>query len=118
MTEEIAEYLGRESARKRKIMARFKCGDEERDNRYWMGGEERRCRMCYEERETIEHVWNKCSEIKERKGKEQNEGGREIKWRKKMEEKEKALNLFQNMFTFFLHQLFPSSFFNFGMPSS
>jgi hypothetical protein len=37
---------------------------------------------------------------------------------KKMEEKGKGLNLFQNMFTFFLHQLFPSSFFNFGMPSS
>jgi hypothetical protein len=37
---------------------------------------------------------------------------------KKMEDEGKALNLFQNMFTFFLHQLFPSSFFNFGMPSS
>jgi hypothetical protein len=37
---------------------------------------------------------------------------------KKMEEKGKTLNLSQNMFIFFLHQLFPSSFFNFGMPSS
>jgi hypothetical protein len=26
--------------------------------RYWMEGEERRCRKCYEERETIEHIWN------------------------------------------------------------
>jgi hypothetical protein len=34
---------------------------------------------------------------------------------KKMEDEGKALNLFQNMFTFFLHQLFPSSFFNFEM---
>jgi hypothetical protein len=34
---------------------------------------------------------------------------------KKMEDEGKALNLFQTMFTFFLHQLFPSSFFNFEM---
>jgi hypothetical protein len=25
--------------------------------------------MCYEERETIEHMWNKCNEMRER-GKE------------------------------------------------
>jgi hypothetical protein len=87
-------------------------------NRYWIGREERRCRMCYEERETIENVWNRCSQMKERKGKEQNEDGREIGWMKKMEEKGKALNLLQNIFIFFLHQLFPSSFFNFGMPSA
>jgi hypothetical protein len=41
MTEEIPEYLGRESARERKMMARFTCGNEERENRYWMKGEER-----------------------------------------------------------------------------
>jgi hypothetical protein len=42
MIEEIPEHLGRE----RKMMARFRCGNEERENRYWMEGEERRCRMC------------------------------------------------------------------------
>jgi hypothetical protein len=41
--EEIPEYLGRESAREKKVMARFRCGKEERENRYWMEGEERRC---------------------------------------------------------------------------
>jgi hypothetical protein len=41
----------RESARERKMMARFRCGNEERENRYWTEGEERGCRMCYEERE-------------------------------------------------------------------
>jgi hypothetical protein len=51
MTEEIPEYLRRESARERKMMGRFRFGNEERENRYWMEGEERRCRMCYEERE-------------------------------------------------------------------
>jgi hypothetical protein len=59
--EEIPEYLGRENARKRKMMTRFRCGNEERENRYWTEGEERRCRMCYDERETIEPMWNGCS---------------------------------------------------------
>jgi hypothetical protein len=52
MTEEIPEYLERENAKERKMMARFGCGNEERENRYWMEGEERRCRMCYEKKKT------------------------------------------------------------------
>jgi hypothetical protein len=54
--EEIPAYL-RESAKERKMVARFRCGNEERENRYWMEREERRCRMCYGGREIIEaHV--------------------------------------------------------------
>jgi hypothetical protein len=34
MTERIPEFLGRESARERKIMERFSCGNKERENRY------------------------------------------------------------------------------------
>jgi hypothetical protein len=64
MTEEIREYLGRESARERKMMTRFRCGNEEKENR--MEGEERRCRMCYEERKTIERMRNGCSKMRER----------------------------------------------------
>jgi hypothetical protein len=47
MAEENPEYQGRESARKRKMMARFRCSNEERENRYWMGGERQlsTCRM-------------------------------------------------------------------------
>jgi hypothetical protein len=48
--------LGRENAKERKMMARFRCGNEERENKYWIEGE-KRCRMCYEEKETIEHMW-------------------------------------------------------------
>jgi hypothetical protein len=51
MTQEIREYLGRENAKERKMMARFRCGNEERENRFWMEGEEKRCRMCNEERD-------------------------------------------------------------------
>jgi hypothetical protein len=46
---------GGESAKERKMMARFRYGSEERENRYWIEGEERGCRMYYE-RETIEHM--------------------------------------------------------------
>jgi hypothetical protein len=34
MTEEIPEYLGKETARERKMMARFRCGNKERESRY------------------------------------------------------------------------------------
>jgi hypothetical protein len=63
MTEEIPERV---SARERKMMARFRCGNKDRENTYWKEGEKRRCRMCYEEKETIEHMWNECSKIRER----------------------------------------------------
>jgi hypothetical protein len=51
--------------RERKMMARFRCGNE-RKTRYWMKDEERRCRMCYEERKPTEHKWNGCCEMRER----------------------------------------------------
>jgi hypothetical protein len=40
MTEEMSEYLGRDGVRERKMMAR--CGNKERENRYWVEGEEKR----------------------------------------------------------------------------
>ncbi|CAH1366167.1 unnamed protein product [Tenebrio molitor] len=42
ITEEIPEYRGRENARARKMRARFRCGNEERENRNRMEGELRR----------------------------------------------------------------------------
>jgi hypothetical protein len=33
MTEEIPEYLGKEIAKESNMMARFRCGNEERENR-------------------------------------------------------------------------------------
>jgi hypothetical protein len=86
MIEGIPEFLGRKSAKERKMRARFRRGNEEREKRYWTEGEERKCRKCYEARETIEHMWNGCSEMKERERKERgeilNEHGREIGWMK------------------------------------
>jgi hypothetical protein len=77
-----------ERARKKGRMARFRCGNEERENKYWMEEEERMCRMCREERETIEHMWRGCGEMREREEKERgeilNEDGREIGWMKEV----------------------------------
>jgi hypothetical protein len=88
VTEDVPVYLGRESTKERKMMARFRCGNEERENKYWMEEEERMCRMCREERETIEHMWRGCGEMREREEKERgeilNEDGREIGWMKQV----------------------------------
>jgi hypothetical protein len=88
-------HLGRESAKERKMMARFKCGNEERENRYWTEGEERRCRMCRQESETVEHMWSGCDEMREREGKERreilSEDGREIGWMKEVWKKRERI---------------------------
>jgi hypothetical protein len=79
MREEIAEYLRRESARERKVMAR-----ERGEGKQCTEGETRRCRMCNEKRKIIEHMWNGCSEMGDRERKERGEilngDGREIGW--------------------------------------
>jgi hypothetical protein len=51
--------------------------------------------MCYEERETIEHMWRGCSEMRERERKERekirNEYGREIRWMKEIWKRRKRI---------------------------
>jgi hypothetical protein len=88
MAEDVPLYLGRESARERKMMTRFRCGNEERENRYWTEEEEERCRMCHEETEMIEYTWSGYGEMRERERKERgeilNEDGREIRWMKEI----------------------------------
>jgi hypothetical protein len=49
ITEAIPEYLWRESAKEIKMMARLRCGNEEREKKVLDG--RRGKRMCYEERE-------------------------------------------------------------------
>jgi hypothetical protein len=77
VTEDVPVYLGKERAKERKMMATFRCGNEKRENRYWMEEEERICRM---------HMWRGCGEMREREEKERgeilSEDGREIEWMK------------------------------------
>jgi hypothetical protein len=71
MTEDVPVYLRRESSKERKMMARFRYANEER-----------RCRMCREENETIEHMWSGCNEMRESERKDRgeilSEDGREL----------------------------------------
>jgi hypothetical protein len=81
ITEEIPEYLGRESARERQMMARFrqvldgKRGEKMQD-------------VLRGEREMIDHMWSGCGEMRERERKKReeirNEDGREIGWMKEI----------------------------------
>jgi hypothetical protein len=77
LVEDVPVYLRRESAKERKMMARFRCGNEKR-----------RCRMCREENETIEHMWSGCNEMRERERKDRgeilSEDRRELGWMKKI----------------------------------
>jgi hypothetical protein len=77
VTQDVPVYLRKERAKERKIMATFRCGNEKRENRYWMEEEERICRM---------HMWRGCGEMREREEKERgeilSEDGREIEWMK------------------------------------
>src|SRR5580765_4268653 len=41
-------------------VAKFRLGNGMRGNSYWKSEEEKRCRMCGGERETWEHVWERC----------------------------------------------------------
>ncbi|KAH0816956.1 hypothetical protein GEV33_005835 [Tenebrio molitor] len=88
ITEELPKYLGRESRKERVIIARFRCGNEERENKYWNEDRIRVCRMCGEKKETIEHLLNECVELRERdESREEmlNEDGRGIEWMKNIE---------------------------------
>jgi exonuclease III len=65
ITEELPKYLGRESRKERVIIARFRCGNEEREINIGMRiGLE--CAGCVEKKkETIEHLLNECVELGE-----------------------------------------------------
>jgi hypothetical protein len=88
ITEELPKYLGRESRKERVTIARFRCGNEERENKYWNEDRIRVCRMCGQKKETIEHLLNECVELRERdESREEmlNEDGRGIEWMKNIE---------------------------------
>jgi len=60
-TEKNPGYLrGRRRKKERILLARFRCGNEMRGRQYWREEEERKCRICGEEDETIEHVLERC----------------------------------------------------------
>jgi hypothetical protein len=69
MTEEIAENLGRESARERKMMARFRYGNVERENWFWQK-KSKESAECAVSRERQSSTWR--NEREEEKGTRRN----------------------------------------------
>lgn len=58
-----AEHKGRDQV----MIARFRCGNEELQNKCWKEDEDRICRIYKEERETIEHMIRECKGLKKEK---------------------------------------------------
>lgn len=75
---EVRELLERETGNDHRIgyleirgglqvVERFRLGNEARANRYWMKTEERRCRLCKKEEETMKHIFERCEYTKREK---------------------------------------------------
>ncbi|KYN00246.1 hypothetical protein ALC62_08992 [Cyphomyrmex costatus] len=81
--------MGKRKEGKRLVkIARWRCGNEERGNKYWMDEEERKCRLCARERENVEHLKNRCEYVKEKGDKDGdvlNEDGRGLRWMEMIE---------------------------------
>ena len=58
--DEQNEYLEEEKGIPTKVVARFRLGSENRSSKYWKECEEKKCRLCGEEEETLEHIFEKC----------------------------------------------------------
>ena len=83
MCESSPAYLLRECKEERKIIARFRCRNEESENKFWLTEEERVYRLYRKEKETVEHILKKCDEIKEREDSREEileEDGRGLEW--------------------------------------
>lgn len=48
----------------KKRIARFRCGNEELSNKYWNKEEEKFCRICQKQEETLEHMAINCEEMR------------------------------------------------------
>ena len=60
-TEELPKYLeGRMKWGDRKILARFRCGNETKAREYWKEEKEKRCRLCKRKEEDPRHVIEEC----------------------------------------------------------
>ena len=59
-TTELPEYMKRPGKNnKHKIIARFRTGNEEEENKYWLK-DRKRCRVCGEGEDSVEHMVNEC----------------------------------------------------------
>jgi len=67
LTEEKPKYLEiKGKGKKIRTIARFRCCNEWRGNRYWENEESRKCRICERQEETWEHIRKECETRTER----------------------------------------------------
>ena len=90
ISENIPRYLERESVKEKRMIARYRCGNEERENKFWLKDEERMCRLCMKKKETLEHLLKECGGMREDKRERKdilNERGDGEEWMKEIERK-------------------------------
>ncbi|KAJ3647157.1 hypothetical protein Zmor_024691 [Zophobas morio] len=63
--DEVPKYTHTESIKEKRMMARFRRGNEEKENNFWMDETDRRCSICWREGERIEHMLEGCKGLKE-----------------------------------------------------
>ncbi|KAJ3649171.1 hypothetical protein Zmor_020927 [Zophobas morio] len=51
--------------KEKRMLAKFRCGNEEKENNFWMDQTDRRCRICWREGETIEHMLQGCEGLRQ-----------------------------------------------------
>ena len=65
--EDLPGYLQKEWKKSQiQKIARFRCGCAERGSQHWRREEERKCRLCNLEKETVEHWIEDCKELPRR----------------------------------------------------
>lgn len=64
--EEKPKYLCKKMKSKdRKTIARFRCGNEVREREHWKEEEEKQCRLCRKEIESLWHVLKECDKTRQ-----------------------------------------------------
>ena len=53
-----------EDEKERSLIASFRCGNEVKGRQHWREEKNRRCKICKEEEETLEHVIGRCKATK------------------------------------------------------
>ncbi|KAJ3640366.1 hypothetical protein Zmor_003668 [Zophobas morio] len=70
------------------MMTRFRCGNEEKENNFWMDEINKRSRICWREGETVEHMLEGCEGLRESEESREeglNEDGRALDWMKEVQ---------------------------------